>query len=105
VNVFDLRDRLITDYAESVGSFITLRDERIRAHVDEQLKAGVLWPDFGDYRTKLMIIRCWDAMHRAIETGEPTARSSSHRPPIRAWRTPSCGCPTQIAGDQSRARL
>jgi ATP-dependent helicase YprA (DUF1998 family)/very-short-patch-repair endonuclease len=45
VDVFDLRERLISDYSSYVKSFITIRDPRIRAFVDEQLAAGVLWPD------------------------------------------------------------
>jgi ATP-dependent helicase YprA (DUF1998 family) len=45
VNVFDLRARLIGNYAEYVGSFIQIHDERIAEHVEAQLKRGVLWPD------------------------------------------------------------
>ena len=45
MNVFDLRNQLVYDYKSYVSSFIQIRDERIRTHVDEQLKAGLLWPE------------------------------------------------------------
>jgi len=45
MNVFELRNQLVEDYKSYVSSFIQIRDERIRAHVDDQLKAGLLWPE------------------------------------------------------------
>lgn len=45
MNVFELRDQLVQDYKSYVSSFIQIRDERIRSHVDEQLKTGLLWPE------------------------------------------------------------
>ncbi|HXH26020.1 MAG TPA: DEAD/DEAH box helicase, partial [Vicinamibacterales bacterium] len=45
MNVFDFRDRLIADYAAYVTSFISIRDPRIRARVDEDLAEGLLWPE------------------------------------------------------------
>ncbi|MEW6273407.1 MAG: DEAD/DEAH box helicase [Thermodesulfobacteriota bacterium] len=45
MNVFQMRDRLIADYAAYVGSFIELRDARIRDLVDRDLGKGLLWPD------------------------------------------------------------
>jgi hypothetical protein len=45
VNVFDLRDRLVEDYADFTRSFVVIRDERISARVEEELAAGLLWPD------------------------------------------------------------
>lgn len=45
MNVFELRDGLIKDYAEYVGGFINIRDERIRQHVTDSFEAGQLWPD------------------------------------------------------------
>lgn len=45
VKVFDLRDRLVEEYAAYTRSFVTISDERIRAHVDRELKAGLLWPE------------------------------------------------------------
>lgn len=44
MEVFRLRDAVVDDYAGYVSSFVTIRDDRIRTHVDEQLRAGVLWP-------------------------------------------------------------
>ncbi len=45
MNVFDLRNSLVDDYASYISSFIQIRDERIRDYVDEQLKSGLLWPE------------------------------------------------------------
>jgi ATP-dependent helicase YprA (DUF1998 family)/very-short-patch-repair endonuclease len=45
MNVFDLRDRLIGDYATYISSFIQIRDQRIRDYVDQELQRGLLWPE------------------------------------------------------------
>lgn len=45
MNVFELRDRLIADYATYVNSFIAIQDERIRDEVDDSLDRGLLWPE------------------------------------------------------------
>ena len=45
MDVFELRDRLVGDYASYISSFIQISDEDIRKYVDEQLEHGLLWPD------------------------------------------------------------
>ena len=45
MNIFDFRDELIGDYSKYVTSFIQIRDESIKQHVKNKLKAGVLWPE------------------------------------------------------------
>lgn len=45
VDVFELRNSVISGYASYVRSFITIRDERIAGHVDAELERGCLWPD------------------------------------------------------------
>ena len=45
MNIFDCRDGLIGDYSKYVTSFIQIRDEHIKQHVEEKLKSGVLWPE------------------------------------------------------------
>jgi ATP-dependent helicase YprA (DUF1998 family) len=45
MNVFELRDRLISDYRAYVESFLRIHDPRIQAHVRESLDSGMLWPD------------------------------------------------------------
>ena len=44
VDVFDLRQQLIRDYAEYVSSFLEIADERVREHLNERLADGLLWP-------------------------------------------------------------
>lgn len=44
MDVFELRHRVIDEYANYVGSFVTIRDDRIRDHVDQQMASGILWP-------------------------------------------------------------
>ncbi|RCK72738.1 MAG: Helicase, C-terminal:Type III restriction enzyme, res subunit:DEAD/DEAH box helicase, N-terminal [Anaerolineae bacterium] len=45
MNVFDLRNSLIDDYASYVSSFIQIRDPKIKQYVDESIAQGLLWPD------------------------------------------------------------
>ena len=45
MDVFDLRQRLVEDYADFTRSFVNIADERIAAHVDRELEGGLLWPD------------------------------------------------------------
>ncbi len=45
MNVFDLRDSLIRDYQTYIKSFIAIRDDRIREHVERELAAGAFWPE------------------------------------------------------------
>ena len=42
MNVFDLRDALIDDYADYISSFIRIRDPKIREVVDESINRGLL---------------------------------------------------------------
>lgn len=45
MDVFALRDALITDYEKYATSFVNIADERIRERVEDRLKEGRLWPD------------------------------------------------------------
>jgi ATP-dependent helicase YprA (DUF1998 family)/very-short-patch-repair endonuclease len=45
MNVFDLRNRLVSDYANYTRSFIKIRDLRIHAAVEAALTAGAFWPE------------------------------------------------------------
>jgi hypothetical protein len=45
MNVFDLRDRLVADYASYTRSFIKIADPIISARVESELNAGAFWPD------------------------------------------------------------
>lgn len=45
MNVFDLRDRLVSDYASYTRSFIKIADPRISNKVESTLNAGAFWPD------------------------------------------------------------
>jgi len=45
MDVFELQDRLISDYANFITSFIEIKDKKIRDYVNDSLKAGLLWPD------------------------------------------------------------
>ena len=44
MNVFDLRNRLIQDYALFVSSFVNIRDPKIREYVEAEFASGTLWP-------------------------------------------------------------
>ena len=45
MDVFGLRDRLVSDYRDYIRSFIKIRDPRIRAFVDDALDAEGFWPE------------------------------------------------------------
>ncbi|MDP2858073.1 MAG: DEAD/DEAH box helicase [Bacillota bacterium] len=45
MDVFDLRERLVSDYARYTRSFINIADDRIKAKVDGELDAGAFWPE------------------------------------------------------------
>jgi ATP-dependent helicase YprA (DUF1998 family) len=45
MDVFELRNRLVGDYASYTRSFIKISDERIREKVDAALNEGALWPE------------------------------------------------------------
>lgn len=45
MNVFELRNRLVSDYSNFVRSFIHIKDERVRDLVDRELEEGLLWPE------------------------------------------------------------
>ena len=45
MNVFELRDRLVDEYASYVGSFIHVADARVRLEVTQGLAEGLLWPE------------------------------------------------------------
>jgi ATP-dependent helicase YprA (DUF1998 family) len=45
MNVFELRERLISDYSSYIRSFIKIRDKRVEALVTACLDEGLLWPD------------------------------------------------------------
>lgn len=44
MDVFDLRHRVIDQYAQYVGSFVTMRDQRVREYVEQEMASGALWP-------------------------------------------------------------
>ena len=45
MNVFDLHDRIVSDYASYIRSFINIADPAISKKVHSALSEGKLWPD------------------------------------------------------------
>ena len=45
MDVFKLRDQLISDYGSYSSSFINILDDHIREHVEQEINEGLLWPD------------------------------------------------------------
>jgi ATP-dependent helicase YprA (DUF1998 family)/very-short-patch-repair endonuclease len=45
MDVFSLRNNVIGDYGTYVRSFLTIKDERMRRLVEEEMAGGFLWPD------------------------------------------------------------
>jgi ATP-dependent helicase YprA (DUF1998 family) len=45
MNVFELRQDLLSSYAAYIRSFINIRDPQINAKVEAELDSGLLWPE------------------------------------------------------------
>ena len=45
MDIFGVRDQLVDDYREYTGSFVDVRDPRIREHVAQRMAGGYQWPD------------------------------------------------------------
>lgn len=45
MDVFALREKVVSDYKQYIESFIRIRDGRIDEFVQEELKKGALWPE------------------------------------------------------------
>ncbi len=45
MNVFEIRNRLVNDYASYIHSFINIRDECILSQVRGNFSSGLLWPE------------------------------------------------------------
>jgi hypothetical protein len=45
VNIFDLREQLVTDYGNFIRGFLKIRDVRLNAFVRRSLDEGVFWPE------------------------------------------------------------
>ncbi|CAN5209311.1 DEAD/DEAH box helicase [soil metagenome] len=45
MNVFELRERLVADYADYTQSFLQFRDPKVETLVKAELDAGLLWPE------------------------------------------------------------
>ena len=45
MDVFDLRERVVGQYADYVRSFLTVRTPETRAFIDRYLEEGALWPE------------------------------------------------------------
>jgi hypothetical protein len=43
MDVFALREKAVSDYKRYIESFVRIRDERIDAFVQAELKKGALW--------------------------------------------------------------
>jgi hypothetical protein len=105
MNVFELKDKLISDYSSFVKGFITIKDVAIKRIVSEELNGGLLWPDpllqispyfvfgeridqpkrkdemeYGEYRTKRRILEIYDQMTQCLATGSEY-RSTLNPPP------------------------
>jgi ATP-dependent helicase YprA (DUF1998 family)/very-short-patch-repair endonuclease len=45
MDVFGLRDRLVSSYGDYATSFLRIRDERLNEHIEQCFNDGVFWPD------------------------------------------------------------
>ena len=74
MDVFELRQRLIEDYAEYTRNFLDIADPRLRGLVDQHLADGLLWPHPRMTPPGALRTRCGaDSGHDVC--GEPGGRS------------------------------
>src|SRR5439155_158633 len=45
MDVFALRNKVVSDYRRYIESFVRIRDSRIDSYVRQEFDSGVLWPD------------------------------------------------------------
>ena len=45
LNVFQLRESVVREYADYVNSFVNIHDDKVRQFVEKRLDEGELWPD------------------------------------------------------------
>ena len=45
MDVFQLRDCVVDEYAGYIRSFVTIQDDRIREKVESGMAGGLLWPE------------------------------------------------------------
>jgi ATP-dependent helicase YprA (DUF1998 family) len=45
MDVFKLNEQMIENYSNYVMSFVNIKDKRIKQHVEEEMKDGLLWPE------------------------------------------------------------
>lgn len=78
-----MRDRLVRDYEEFVRGFLTIRDARIRAHVEDAVAQGLLWPE------------AWLSLNPAFEPGGEISELAHGGP---GGLDPGCGDIFRIGG-------
>ena len=66
MDVFNLRQQLVSDYRAYSESFIKVRDPNIREYIDAELKSGALWPDpvwcnYYDRDSMRQVAACFDS--------------------------------------------
>lgn len=95
MDVFPLRDSIITEYERFATSFTAIRAEDLRAKLKAFYDAGACptvkkndEKKFGEYRTKRLILERYDALAAASRTGNyetpldpPPAHPSMRHPP------------------------
>ena len=79
MDVFEVHERLVADYASFTNSLVQVRDDRIARHLEEERAAHVRWPDpwlslnpsFEGRRDR----------HRLDRRGRPSSRHGAALPP------------------------
>jgi len=86
VDVFAVRDRLVSDYHRYIDGFLRVRDDWIRCLVDRELDAGLLWPEL------------WLSLNHAFAGGGDIRKlaveecSILRSPRSSRWVADACSC-------------
>ena len=79
MDVFDLRNRLVSDYRGYTRSFIKIRDPRIKGFVDNVLDAEGFWPE--------PLLQLNPTFRRSGTIDELVAEGILHEECLRIFRT------------------
>jgi len=96
MNVFDLRERLVSEYGDYVRSSISIRDEHVRRRVEEPLDQGVS-PSFEADRSIDALV-AENALHP--ESARVFGIKGKGRPPI--WGRRLLHPPLRLTSDDTK---
>jgi superfamily II DNA/RNA helicase len=95
VDVFQIQQRLVSDYTSYVESFVNIRDQHIRKFVESEYRKGKYWPE--------PLLQLNPAFETASSVGELAANGLLHPPSAQVFRSKSDGSSLMLYRHQEEA--